>query len=909
MNEEIPDSGSRTPTSRRRFKLVLWVGSLMLVSGVMGFAGLYFYIVPRLPSIESLKDVRFQEPLRVYTADGKLIAEYGEKKRIPLAINEIPEILQNAFIAAEDDRFWKHPGIDYQGLLRAVFNLLITGSKSQGGSTITMQVARNFFLSSEKTYIRKLNEIFLALRIEKELTKAQILELYLNKIYLGQRAYGVGAAAQVYYGRSINELTLAESAMIAGLPKAPSKFNPLVNPARAVERRSYVLGRMLELAMIDETQYTQALNSPLSAQPYETVVEVEAPYVGEMVRAFAVERYGEEEAYSVGLKVYTTINSRLQKVANVALRNGLLDYEKRHGYRGRVGSIEDTAGFMRLRASLGRSPAHNGATKDQPAKELVQQQVAAESEGLFIDTETDELQQRLDQRLSEVGSISNLHAAVIIGIEDQAAHAYIGQGKIVRIDWEGLSWAAPFIDANNKGENPKVAANVVRVGDIVWLRPNVNDDYSLSQAPEVEGAFVALNPDNAAILALVGGYDFFRSKFNRVVQAERQPGSNFKPFIYAAALENGFTAASIFNDAPVVFDDPTLEDQWRPENYSKKFYGPTRLREGLVKSRNLVSVRLLIALGIAKARRYAKRLGFPDSALPYDLSLVLGSGTLTPLQLASGFAVFANGGYEVKPFLIDSVLDSRGEPIFFADYQYVCEACFENEAPSSGYESAGAEEPTGYGADTALLSPAEVRATVVESDQLGAENALLIPNTNETQTPQLSRVLKPAPRIIEARSAYIMNSMLQDVTRRGTGVRVRELGRSDLAGKTGTTNDFIDAWFSGYQRRIVATSWVGFDTRKSLGNGEAGARAALPIWLDFMREALADVSEETLVQPEGLTTIRIDAETGLLANSSTPNTLFEIFKHETVPTEEAHTPVTAYGKQQTSETTVEEDIF
>lgn len=904
MNEENPNPGS---ADHKVFRLVLWALSLAVVLGVVSYIGLYFYIVPRLPSTESLKDVRFQEPLRVYTSDGKLIAEYGEKRRIPLTVTEIPKTLQNAFIAAEDDRFWEHPGIDYQGLLRAVINLVLTGSKSQGGSTITMQVARNFFLSSEKTYIRKLNEIFLALQIENELSKEQILELYLNKIYLGQRAYGVGSAAQVYYGRKVSELTLAESAMVAGLPKAPSKYNPLVNPSRALERRNYVLGRMRELAMIDEAEYQAALNSALTARPYETVVEVEAPYVGEMARSFAVERYGEEDAYSAGLKVYTTISSHLQEVANTALRNGLLDYEKRHGYRGKLAAFENTDGFEQLLASTIEKETAIAPARAEPV--LVDED---EQAALVLDEPVNDelrrLQQSIDQRLLEFRMLGNLQIAVITALEEQIAHAYLGQGKVVRIEWEGLSWAAPYIDTNHKGESPKTAADVVHVGDIVWLRKNKQNGYSLSQAPEVEGAFVALNPDNGAILTLVGGYDFFRSKFNRAVQAERQPGSNFKPFIYAAAMENGFTTASIFNDAPVVFDDPTLEDQWRPENYSKKFYGPTRLREGLVKSRNLVSVRMLIALGIGKARRYAKRFGFPDSALPYDLSLVLGSGTLTPLQLMSGFGVFANGGYTVKPVLVDRVLDSKGSNIFFSDYQYVCETCLESvEKPEE--VSGKLTELTGDEQKRKILSPEEAQALIVEDDQAIEESSVLALNEEGTNVQRLDRVLKPAPRIIETRAAYIMNSMLQDVARRGTGIRTRELKRNDLAGKTGTTNDFIDAWFSGYQRHIVATSWVGFDTRKSLGNGESGARVALPIWIDFMRVALKDIPEEILKQPDGLTTIRIDAETGLLANSTTPNTLFEIFKNETVPTQEATAPITNYGKEHADTLTPEEDIF
>jgi penicillin-binding protein 1A len=641
-------------------KLLLKLTAIVLILGMAGglfgalaIYGAYLYLSPGLPPVASLKDVHLQEPFRIYSRDGKLLGEFGEKRRIPLSISEIPLRIQQAFLAAEDDRFYEHPGVDYQGILRAVVNQIMKGDKSQGGSTITMQLARNFFLSNEKTYLRKINEIFLALQIEKELPKEKILELYLNKIYLGKRAYGVAAAARTYYGKSVNELTLAETAMIAGLPKAPSTDNPVANPTRAVVRRNYVLSRMLDLGFIDKAQYEEAVSAPVTAGVHERAPEVDAPYVAEMVRAFVIERYG-EEAYNSGLKVYTTLDGDLQAAANKAVQNGLLDYERRHGYKGPIRHIELPAEATVIALVSGEEQtaaeeaAAGSASPDKaagaaPAGEASAEQAAPKvSNGALMLPQGD-----ADRMLKEIGAFGNVQPGLVLGFRSEEkgadsgktgtegpleyADLYLGDARYGRMTFEGAQWARRYINVDQRGPEPGALQDVVKVGDVVWISMAGEDRWELAQLPDVEGALVSLNPQNGAIVSMVGGYDYSRSKFNRAVQAKRQAGSSFKPFFYTAALDNGFTAASIINDAPVVFDDPALEGKWRPGNYSGKFYGPTRLREGLVKSRNLVSIRLLIALGVGKARAYVKRFGFTDESLPRDLSLALGSGTVTPL--------------------------------------------------------------------------------------------------------------------------------------------------------------------------------------------------------------------------------------------------------------------------------------
>ncbi len=790
------------------FALVLIIGSAITLGG------LYAYLSPQLPSIEGLSDVRLQVPLRIYSSDGSLLGEFGEKRRSPKTLDEIPEKLQQAFLAAEDDRFFEHPGVDYQGILRAAVNLVLTGERGQGGSTITMQLARNFYLSSEKTYVRKLREIFLALKIERELSKERILELYLNKIYLGKRAYGVAAAAQVYYGVQLDQLTLPQIAMIAGLPKAPSRYNPIINPNRAITRRDYVLSRMLTLEFITYEEFERARIQPVSAILHRGGVRVSAPYVNEMVRAKIVEQFG-DEAYTRGLNVYTTVKDRLQQAANVSLWNGLVNYDQRHGYRGPVRNVE--------------------VFDDEPTDEL------------YLELKDDLNYSKFQPAI--VTAIATLDIPAVPaskGVEAKPASTTqqvsiaFKHGDMARIGMPGLGWVREYISVNRVGNEIKTADEVLKVGDVIWVIQNKAGLWELGQVPEVQGALVALAPNDGAIVALTGGFDFARSKFNRAVQARRQAGSGFKPFIYSSALAKLFTPATLINDAPVVFEDDALEASWRPENYSGKFFGPTRLRMALYKSRNLVSIRVLNTVGIRSATRYLSKFGFAADEVPHDLSLALGSAEVSPLQQARGFAVFANGGYLVEPYVIQRIEDPDGTVLYEADPVVACVPC--------------------------EISKRRAKARPADS---GDETLAALP--------------KQAEQTLEPRLNFQMNSILQDVILRGTGRRATALGRKDLAGKTGTTNDQRDAWFNGYNPDLVAITWVGFDQLKPLGSKETGSSAALPIWIDFMKAALAGKSEKYLPRPKGLVTVKINSETGELATDKDKATLFEIFRSENAP--------------------------
>ena len=767
-------------------------GTLLAV----GLVALYLYLAPQLPSSESLREVRLQVPLRVYTQDAKLIGEFGEMRRLPLEFTQVPTPLVHAVLAAEDDRFYQHPGVDYQGLLRAAFALVRTGEKRQGGSTITMQVARNYFLSSEKTFLRKLKEILLALRIEREFSKDEILTLYLNKIYCGNRSYGIAAAAQFYYGKDVGQLSVAQMAMIAGLPKAPSKYNPVANLERATERRNYVLDRMHLLGHLNDADYQAALAEPETAQRHALEIEVEAQHVAEMVRAEMVNRYG-EDAYTGGYKVYTTLDTQLQPTANQALRAGLLEYDKRHGYRGPERHIE-----------------LNPALKPEDWAHIL-------------------------EGSPEVGRVS---AALVLKVAAQSVTVFQSTLGTLELPWAGLSWARPYIDANQRGPAPKTAQEFLKPGDIVRIEPlpgpQGEPQWGLSQLPTVEGALVALNPHDGAVVALAGGFDFYQSNFNRVVQAERQPGSSFKPFFYSAALEKGFTPASLINDAPVVVEGADLDGAWRPENFGGKFGGPTRLREALAQSRNLVSIRVLRAIGIDYAVDYATRFGFRPERLPKGLSLALGSALATPMEMARGFAVFANGGYQVQPYFIERIEGFDGGTLFQADpVRAEIEALPQRAAtaaPGAAAESGGSPAPA-------------------------------------------------ALRVITAENNYLMNSMLRDVIRTGTARRALALGRSDLAGKTGTTNDQRDAWFCGFNTTLTAVAWVGFDQHLPLGDGETGGHAALPIWMRFMEVALKGRPDQLPEPPPGIVTLRIDPATGALAREDNRRAINEVFSSEHPP--------------------------
>jgi penicillin-binding protein 1A len=782
--------------------------AVLLLAGTLGYAALctFIFLEPALPDVDTLRDVRLQVPLRVYSRDGRIIAQIGEYRRIPVSYEDVPERVRQAFLAAEDDRFFRHHGVDYAGLMRATLINLVSGQPTQGGGTITMQLARNMFLTPERRFDRKLKEIFLSFRIENEFSKPEILTLYLNKIFLGQRAYGAAAAAEVYFGKTLGDLTLAETATIAGLPRAPSRDNPIASPERAKLRRAYVLRRMLETDQIEQAEFDEAMDLPMTSRLHGPSVEVEAPYVGEMARSDAFARFG-DDAYTAGYRVITTIDSRLQQAANIALRLGLIEYDRRHGYRGPLAHIEIERG--------------------QPDAELV-------------------------AALEQHPAINVLEPALVTEVAERAARVLLRDGRSATLDWTGLSWARRAVD-DHLGPEIKRASDVVAAGDVVYVI-RTGETVQLAQQPVAQGALVAVDPVDGGIVALNGGFDFFVSKFNRVIQARRQPGSAFKPFIYSAALEHGFTPASVVLDAPVVFEDDVTEDTWRPENATGQFYGPTRLREALVRSRNLVSVRLMRAMGTAYTMDYLTRFGFQEADLPDDLTLALGSLQLTPAELAAGIATFANGGFRVQAYYLERIEDAGGMVLYQSQPQIVCRDC---EALGTG-------------------------GRLPES----------LPNDDETMVSTLDAVrggrgylpaAQVAPRAISEQNAYLLADMMRDVIRRGTARRAQVLERDDLAGKTGTSNDHHDAWFSGFNARLVATAWVGLDQEASLGAGEEGGRTAVPMWVHFMREALRGMPEAPVPAPEGLVTVKISPETGLLASADDPSAIFETFIEDRLP--------------------------
>ncbi len=782
----------------RLLKFFCWSVIAVFCALVLAVSGAFLYLSPTLPSVDALRSIELQIPLRVYSSDGKLIAEFGEMRRSPIAFADIPTDFTSALLAAEDDNFANHYGVDLTSLMRAATQLLKTGQIQSGGSTITMQVAKNFFLTSERSFSRKITEILLALQIERELSKNEILELYVNKIYLGHRAYGIEAAAQVYYGKSIRDLSLSQLATIAGLPKAPSAFNPLTNPTRAKERRDWILGRMLRLGRIDQARYEAALAEPVDASYHVATPEVSAPYVAEMARAEMVGRYG-SDAYTQGFNVTTTVPSDLQVMANKALRDGLIDYDQRHGYRGPESRLP-------------------GMTRETWQAEL-----------------------------SKQGLRGGLEPAIVTQVEKSGILVLTRRGNEEAVSWDSMKWARPFLNTNSLGPRPQQPADVVQIGDLIRVQRQDDDSLRFVQLPSAQSALVSLDPHNGAIRALVGGFSFEQSNYNRAVQAKRQPGSSFKPFVYSAALDNGYTAASLVNDAPIVFVDDYMDQVWRPKNDNNTFLGPIRLREALYKSRNLVSIRLLQAMGIENTLRYIERFGFNRQDLPRNLSLALGTANLTPMEIATGWTAFANGGHKVQPYLIQRIDNRHGDPLFIANPPTVPNAAKPEVPPPVNEEG--------------VMSTAEAAP-----EQL--------PEAPEPAT---------AERILDERTAYIMTSMLQDVIKRGTGRRAMALGRTDLAGKTGTTNESKDSWFSGYNADYVTTVWAGFDQPESLGRNEYGGTVALPIWMSYMGAALKDKPNHAPAEPDGILTLRVDPHSGRAAAPGTPDAYFELFKSEDSP--------------------------
>ncbi|MEZ8513587.1 penicillin-binding protein 1A [Vibrio splendidus] len=818
---------------------------ICMILGVSTIFGFYYYVKPELPDVATLRDVKLQTPMQVFSQDGKLISQFGEKRRNPVTYDEIPRHLVEALIATEDSRFYEHPGIDPIGITRAALVVAMSGSAKQGASTITQQLARNFFLSNEKKIMRKIKEIFIAIHIEQLLSKEEIMELYVNKIFLGHRSYGFGAAARVYFGKDLPELTLSEIATLAGMPKAPSTMNPIYSIERATHRRNVVLRRMLDEKYITQAEFDEARSETLISKYHGAEIELSAPYVAEVARAWMVERYG-EAAYTSGMKVYTTVDSKLQKAANQAAIKNLLGYDERHGYRGAEKVLWQTA---------------------QSAWD----------------------QEQIVKHLKSQPTYGDLVPAVVTAVDSKSAQVWVKNQGEGTIEWQGMNWARKFLTDNRQGPAPSQAKEILAVGEQVWVRHEAitGDEVSeepteesaeakletpvewrLSQVPNANTAFVAMNPNNGAVLSMVGGFNFVHNKFNRATQSIRQVGSGIKPFIYSAAIDKGLTLASLINDAPINQWDKSQGTAWRPKNSPPTYVGPTRLRIGLAQSKNVMAVRVLREVGLDDTRNYLTRFGFDIDEVPRSETIALGAGSLTPMKVAQGYSVFANGGYYVEPFYISRIETPYGETEFEATPKVVCKD--------------DCQQP-------------------MTAD----------PMADEFAEQDVDAKVQYAPQVISEQNAFLVREMMYSniwgggdwsagTGWNGTGWRAQPLKRRDIGGKTGTTNDSKDTWYSGYGPGMVATVWVGFDNHnRNLGRtkansnlgksqitgAEAGAKTAEPAWVDFMGTALAGVPAQRKEIPENIVRVRIDRETGLLTNKFDSSSMFEYFEKGTEPTE------------------------
>ena len=828
-----------------KYLFILAVCCILLGAG--SIYGLYKFIEPQLPDVATLRDVRLQIPMQVYSADGELIAQYGEKRRIPVTLSQIPPQMVKAFIATEDSRFYEHHGVDPVGIFRAASIALFSGHASQGASTITQQLARNFFLSPEKTLTRKIKEAFLAIRIEQLLNKDEILELYLNKIYLGYRAYGVGAAAQVYFGKPVDQLTLSEMAVIAGLPKAPSTFNPLYSMDRALARRNVVLSRMLSENYITQAQYDEASSQPIDARYHAPEIAFSAPYLTEMVRQEMVKRYG-DKAYEDGYRVYTTVTRKDQQAGQEAVRNNVMDYDMRHGYRGPT----------KVLWRVGETPWDS---------------------------------KKITDALKRMPGYGPLKAAVVTAASAEEATAMLADGSSVSLNMDGVRWARPYRSDTLQGATPRKVSDVVQAGQQIWVR-QVDESWWLGQVPDVNSALVSINPHNGAIIALVGGFDFNQSKFNRATQALRQLGSNIKPFLYTAAMDKGLTLASILNDVPISRWDAGAGSDWRPKNSPPQYAGPIRLRQGLGQSKNVVMVRAMRAMGVDYAAEYLQRFGFPAENIVHTESLALGSAAFTPLQVARGYSVIANGGFLVDPYFISKIENDQGGVIFEARPKVACADCdipviYGDTPKSNVLENKDVEE---------VATSQEPQNPYVPMPNLEQANQALVARSGGQEY---------APHVISTPLSFLMKSALNtnifgEPGWMGTGWRAgHDLQRHDIGGKTGTTNSSKDAWFSGYGPGVVTSVWIGFDDhRRDLGRStasgaikdqisgyEGGAKSAQPAWDAFMKIVLQGVPEQPLTPPPGIVTVTIDRSTGQLANGG--NSRPEYFIEGTQPTTQA----------------------
>ena len=868
------------------------------VLGLALIVGIYFYIKPDLPSVDVLKDVQLQTPMRIYTRDGKLISQYGVKRRLPLTLEQIPLALQEAVIATEDSRFYDHLGIDPIGIVRAAVNLIMTGEKQQGASTLTMQMARDFFLTREKTFIRKIREVFIAWHMEQLLSKQEILELYLNKVALGHRSFGVGAAAQVYYGKAVDELSLAEVATIAGLPQAPSVLNPISRPDRSVERRRIVLLRMLDEGYISRSEFDEANSAAVTATKHGAKIELNAPYLADVIYNEMIEIYGKEESETGGYHVYASASSATQKAAQDAVVRNIHDYDERHGYRGPIGQLW-----------VPPEPEQSIELESDANNDITPGRIGTNNQGVGGIADSVDAEARLPvtddvivNTLDEISVISSLIPAVVAYVNEfEIDVLYLDQADNITtqtINWDGLSWARAYVSDTKQGPDPETAADVVSAGSIIWIRKQ-DGAWRLSQIPNVSGALVAIDPFDGAVQAVVGGFSFAQSQFNRVTQAKRQVGSNIKPFIYSGALANGYTLASVINDAPINQWDASTGVAWRPQNSPPEYDGPVRMRYALGRSKNVVSVRLLRGMGLDRAVNYLTRFGFERDEIPRDETVSLGSGSHTPLEVARGFATFANGGFLIQPYFTAEIKNDQGEVLWQANPVIACDPCESESLPST-------EQPT---------TEADLEAL------LAAEFNQITTAVPENQQPDKS-ILISAEQVISEHNAFLTADMMRTAVRTngswtnktywmGTGWRARNiLQRTDIGGKTGTTNDSRDTWFSGFAPGLVATSWLGFDdmsrqlgrtTRNQnlinlnpdkfnwIGNAligaEDGAKGAQPAWIRFMQVVLDGVEEQPMTTPDGLMRVRIDRTTGLLTHRTDHTSMFEYFMPDTMPTQ------------------------
>tara|TARA_R110001583_G_scaffold7720_9_gene37945 strand:+ start:31745 stop:34300 length:2556 start_codon:yes stop_codon:yes gene_type:complete len=818
----------------RWIKRFFITSALIALLGLGVIIGIYYHLKSDLPDVATIQDIQLQVPMKVFSIDGELLSQYGEKRRIPLKRNEVPEKLINAFLATEDSRYYQHFGIDPIGIVRAAIVYATSGQAKQGASTITQQVARNFFLTREKTFIRKIKEIFIAIQIEQLLTKDEILMLYLNKISLGHRSFGIGAAAQVYYGKSVDQLTLPEMAVIAGLPKAPSTNNPIYSPTNAKARRNIVLMRMLDEKYITQAEYDEAKNSPITGKYHGAEITLSAHYVADLAHKKLLDMYGAEQAYNNGYNVYTTINKISQKAANQAVINNLHSYDTRHGYRGAIDMYWE-------------APADNWSTEE------------------------------ILKKLKQEPSFADLQPAVVTNVADKSITVLRQneQGVEEQITWDGLKWARPYISDTRQGRAPKVASDIVAVGELIWVR-KIKDILTLSQYPDASAAFVSLDPQDGAITAMVGGFSFVQSKFNRATQAERQVGSNIKPFIYSAALDNGYTLATLVNDAPI--NQWTGSAAWRPKNSPEIYDGPIRLRRALGQSKNVVSVRLVQDLGVKTVIEQLGKYGFDKEKIPNNNSIALGSASLSPLKVATGYAIIANGGYKIEPYVIERIEDAFGTVIYQANPKIVCQGC------------------------NALYKQTKENGMIINAIHSSDPMCAISP-VSQNQIAQ--SVISPETAFLTRELLYSAiwggGSWKQKTGWNGTGWRAaRALQRHDIGGKTGTTNDSKDAWFSGYVGNVVATSWVGFDNfnrelgrasvnqnlgKEQISGGEFGARTALPAWIEFMEQTALLTPAVKKMRPKSVSTARIDRATGLLTRKTDHSTLFEYFRSGSIPTE------------------------